>query len=103
MEFILIHTPRGIMTPEMMAPALEMGKKLWEKPGDFVRGGKLVASYAARNKSLIVCVWDAPSAEALCPFVEQLELGGWDTDIMLAETFPAHLQRLEKTFKAMQK
>ena len=100
MEYILIHTPRGIIPPEMLSPAIEMGKNLVAKPGDFVHGGKLIASYAARNKSLIVCIWDAPSIEALCPLVEQLDLGGWDTDVMPAETFPAHLERTEKAFKA---
>jgi hypothetical protein len=103
MEYILIHTPRGIMTPEMLGPQLEMSKRFAAKPDDFVPGGKLITSYVARNKSLIVCIWDAPNAEALCPFVEQLELVGWDTDIMLAETFVAHVARAEKAFEAMKK
>ena len=102
MEYILIHTPRGIMTPEMIGPQVEMSKKFIAKPDDFVPGGKLITSYVARNKSLIVCIWDAPSAEALGPFVEQLEMFGWDTDIILAETFAAHIERVEKALKTMQ-
>ena len=103
MEFILIHKPLGIIPPEVMGGTLEQVKKLLAKPDDFVPGGKLIASYGARGKSFIVCIWDAPNAEALCPFVEQLVLAGWDTDIMPAEKMTVHIEKLTKALKAMRK
>lgn len=100
MEFILVHKPRGIIPPEAMAATLEQASKLLAKPDDFVPGGKLIASYVPRGKSMIFCIWDAPSAEALCPFLEQLEMAGWDTDIMPAEKMAVHIEKLAKALKA---
>jgi hypothetical protein len=103
MEFILIHKPLGIIPPEVMASTLEQVGKLLARPGDFVPGGKLLASYGARNKSFVVCVWDAPSAEALCPFVEHLVMAGWETDIMPADNMKVHIEKLGKALQAMRK
>lgn len=103
MEFILIHKPRGIILPEAMAATGEQIRKLLAKPDEFVPGGKLIASYGARGKSFAVCIWDAPSAEALCPFLEQLSLAGWDTDIMPAEKMTVYVERVMKGLKAMKK
>jgi hypothetical protein len=100
MEFILIHKPRGIFSPEVATATIEQVRKLLAKPDDFVPGGKLIASYAARGKSFTLCIWDAPSAEALCPFIEQLALAGWDTDIMPAEKMTVHIEKLAKALKA---
>ena len=74
MEYILIHTPRGIMTPEMLTSQMDWSKNLVAKPGDFVRGGKLIASYIARNKVVIVCIWDVPDIESLNPLLEHFLL-----------------------------
>ena len=100
MEFILIHKPRGIISAEVMAATIEQAGKLMAKPDDFVPGGKLIASYVPRGKSMIFCVWDAPGVEALCPFVDQLEMVGWDTDIMPAEKTAVHIEKLAKALKA---
>jgi hypothetical protein len=103
MEFILIHKPLGIISPEVMGATLEQVGKLLAKPDDFVPGGKLIASYGARCKSFVVCIWDAPSAEVLCPFVEQLVQAGWETDILPAENMTVHIDRLMKALKAIKK
>jgi hypothetical protein len=103
MEFILIHRPLGIIPPEVMGGTLEQVGKLLAKPDEFVPGGKLIASYGARSKSFVVCIWDAPGAEALCPFVEQLVLVGWETDIMPAEKMSVQIEKLAKALKAMKK
>jgi hypothetical protein len=101
MEFILVHKPRGITSPEVMARNIENTKKLVAKPDAFVPGGKVIASYAARSKALVVCIWEAPSAEALCPVLEQMVLGGWDTDVIPAEKTTVYLEKTEKALKAM--
>ena len=103
MEYILAHTARGIFTPEMLAPMMEQSKQLGANPGAFVPGGKLVGSWVARNKAYIVCIWDVPNVENLSGVVEMMELGGWDTDIMLSESFPAHIERVGKAMAAMKK
>jgi hypothetical protein len=103
MEYICVHTARGIFTPEMLAPMMEQSKQLAANPGAFVPGGKLVGSWVARNKAYIVCIWDVPNVENLSGIVEMMELGGWDTDIMLSESFSAHIARVEKAFAAMRK
>jgi hypothetical protein len=103
MEYILIHTPRGINPPEVMARNLEMMKKFFAKPEDFVPGGKLIASYGARTKMFIVCIVDAPSAEALCPFLEQIMMAGWNTDVIPAEKTTVCIEKIEKALKAMKK
>jgi hypothetical protein len=103
MEFIVIHKPLGIIPPEVMSGTLEQVGKLLARPGDFVPEGKLIASYGARGKSSVVCVWDAPNAEALCPFVEQLVMAGWETDIMPADNMKIHIEKLGKALQAMKK
>ncbi len=101
MEFILTHTPRGIIPPDVMKATMEQISKLLAKPEDFVPGGKGIASYAARGKSFVVCIWDAPSSEALCHFVEQLVLAGWEKDILPAEKMAVHIEKGAKALKAM--
>jgi hypothetical protein len=101
MEYVLLHTARGIFTPEMLMPMMEQSKKMAADPGAFVPGGKLIGSWAARNKALMVCVWEVPNVENLSGLVEMMELGGWDTDINLTESFPAHIERVGKAMSAM--
>jgi hypothetical protein len=101
MEFILIHEPRGIIPPEVMARNIEQVKKLIAKPGDFVPGGKLIASYAAPGKPLVICIWEVPNVEAFLPLLTQLVMGGWGTDVFPAEKTAAYIERTEKAFKAM--
>ena len=103
MEFILIHKPRGIIPPDVLTDQMEQVKKLLAKPDEFVPGGKLVASYAVRGKMLVICIWDAPSIEAVCPMAEQMDLGGWDTDIMPLEKMSVHLEKLSKAMESMKR
>jgi hypothetical protein len=103
MEYMLVHTARGIFTPEMLAPMMEQSKQMAAKPSAFVPGGKLVGSYVARNKAFIVCIWDVPNVENLSGMVEMMEMAGWDTDINLCESFAAHIERVGKAMAAMKK
>jgi hypothetical protein len=103
MEFILIHKPRGIISPEAKIRNVEQVKKLLAKPDDFVPGGKLIASYGARCKMFIVCIWEAPNTESLCPFLEQLSLADWDTDVIPAEKMTVHVEKIVKALQAMKK
>jgi hypothetical protein len=103
MEYILIHKGRGIFTPEMLMPMMEKSRQLAANPGAFVPEGKLVGSWVARNRALIVCIWDVPNVENLSGLVEMLEMGGWDTEINLSESFQAHIERTAKTMAAMKK
>jgi hypothetical protein len=103
MEYILIHTPRGINPPEVVTRNTEMMKKFFAKPEDFVPGGKMIASYGARTKQFVVCITDVPSIDALCPFLEQLMMSGWDTEVIPAEKTTVCLEKIEKALKAMKK
>jgi hypothetical protein len=103
MDFILIHTLRSTPTPQELAVMVEQTKMFLAKPGDFVPGGKLLISRVALNKGIFICIWNAPGIEALCPLVSQLEFGGWETDILPAETMEAHLDRSVKFLESMKK
>jgi hypothetical protein len=103
MEYMLVHTGRGIFTPEIMVPMMEQSKLMANNPAAFVPGGKLVGSWVARNKALIVCIWEVPSVENLGGLVEMMELSGWDTDINLTESFPAHIERIGRVMASMKK
>jgi hypothetical protein len=41
--------------------------------------------------------------ENLGPLVEMMEMAGWDTDINLTESFPAHIERTAKVMASMKK
>ena len=103
MEFILIHRPIGVISPQVMLGTMEQVRELLAKPEGFVPGGRLIASYGARSKSFVVCVWEAPSVEVLCPVVEQLVLAGWETDIMPAEKMTVQVEKYIGAFKTMNK
>ena len=102
MEVLLIHKMMGVVPPEMMAASLEIGKKLTTNPGELVPGGKLIASYSARALSMVVCLWEVPSMEALMPPLEQMNMLGWETDTIPVEKTDVALPKLEKALQAMQ-
>jgi len=101
MEVLLIHRLMGIVPPEMMAAGLEIGKKLSASPGAIVPGGKMVASYSARGLSMIVCIWEVPSMEALMPLVEQMNMLGWETDTIPVDKMEVAIPKFEKALQAM--
>jgi len=103
MEIIAIHTPNNLMTPDLMAASIEMGKKLMAKPGEFVPGGKLLAAYHARAKSVIFCLWEVPNVEVLLPAFEQMSMLGWDNEIIPADKMEVHLEKATKAMEAMAK
>jgi hypothetical protein len=100
-EVLLVHKAIGVVPPDMMAASVEMGKKLTAKPGEFVPGGKLIASYMARGIMMIVCLWDVPSLEALMPVTEQMKMGGWNTDVIPVEKTEVAIVKFEKALQAM--
>ena len=102
MEVLLIHKLMGVVPPEMMAAGLEIGKKIMTNPGEVVPGGKLIASYSARGLSMIVCIWEVPSMEALMPLEEQMNMLGWETDTIPVEKMEVAIPKFEKALQAMQ-
>ena len=101
MEVLLIHKPIGMLPPEAWAAAIDVGKKLQANPGAMVPGGKQIAGYGARAISMIVCIWEVPSIEALMPLLEQMNMMGWNTDIIPVETMEVGLPKAEKALQAM--
>jgi hypothetical protein len=102
MEVLLIHKMMGVVPPEMMAASLEIGKEVITNPGEIVPGGKLIASYSARGLSMIICIWEVPSMEALMPLEEQMNMFGWETDTIPVEKMEVALPKFEKALQAMQ-
>jgi hypothetical protein len=96
MEYILIHTPNNNYSKETMPAIMEMGKTLGEDPGKFVPGGKLLAAYGAQAKMLIVCIWDAPSIDALMPPMEQMAMLGFNTEVIPADRMEVKMEKLAK-------
>ena len=102
MEVLLIHKPIGMLPPESWAALTEIGKKLDTNPGELVPGGKLIAAYAARALSMIICLWEVPSVDALMPTLEQMNMLGVDTDIIPVEKMEVSISKFEHALKAMQ-
>lgn len=96
MEFILIHKPIGPLPPEALKTGLEFLKTLLASPSSVVPGGKIIAAYNARAQWLQVCIWEAPSAEALMPFLETMRGAGFDTQVIPAEKVEAAIPKWEK-------
>lgn len=96
MEFILIHKPLGPLPPEILKNILEFTKMLTADPSKVVPGGKLIAAYNARAQWLQVCIWEAPSADALMSLVEPLANMGINTEIIPAEKVEAAIPKWEK-------
>jgi hypothetical protein len=102
MEVLLIQRLIGVVPPEMMAASLEIGKKLNYNTEELVPGGKVIAAYAARALSMVVCLWEVPSMEALMPALEQMNMLGWDTDTIPVEKMEVAIPKFEKALQAMQ-
>lgn len=101
MEFVLIHRQLGPVPPALMQKAIEVGKALNADPSKFVPGGKLIASYKAIGQSLIICIWDVSSIDALGPLLEQMNFMEWETDVIPAEKISTFIPKAEKIFAEM--
>ena len=102
MKVLLIHKPIGMLTPEMWAAAMEIGKKLLADPSKVVPGAKSLASYVARALNMIFCIWEVPNIEVLMPMLEQMSMMGWDTDIIPVDDMEVAIPKGEKALQAMQ-
>lgn len=103
MEVVLLHRPRGLLPPELVKAAIEVGKTLDVRAETVVPGGKLVASYSAHNQMLIICLWDVPSVDSLIPVCEQMTFYGWDTEIIPVEKAADAIPKMEKALAEMAK
>ena len=101
MEFILIHKPLSLMSPEMMAAGLEMAKQIQSSPEKVVPGGKAIFSYYARAIWCIFCGWEVPKLESLMPLAEQLKMLGWDTDIIPVDKAEVAIQKIETAMASL--
>lgn len=99
MEVILIHRPKGTPPPEVSMAAIDFVKKVFNAPGEFVPGGKLVASYATLNDMIVVCIWDVPTLDTLMPFVEQLNFLMTSTEIFPVVKAEVFMQKFEQVLK----
>jgi len=97
LEFILMHRPLGPLPPETLAAALQNVKKIIEDPSKVVPGGKLIAAYNALGQWLQVCIWDAPSVEALLPLMGGMTGSGFNTEVIPAEKVEAAIPKWEKS------
>lgn len=97
----MIHRQLGPVPAEMMKKTMEIGKQLDADPSKFVPGGKLIASYKACGQSLIVCIWEVPTVEALIPLLEQMNFMEWETEVIPAEKMATFLPKAEKLLAQM--
>lgn len=96
MEFILLHRPLGPLPPEVLKKTLEFVKQLNAEPSRFVPGGKIVAAYNGRNQWLQVCIWEAPSLDAMMPFLEAMAGMGFNTEVIPADKMEDAIPKWEK-------
>lgn len=101
MEFVLIHRPLGPLPPEVMKRGIELVKKLFAEPSKVVPGGKIIAAYTAYAQSLVVCIWEVPSVNALIPFLEHVWAVGWETEVIPAEKMTTFIPKAEKMLAQM--
>lgn len=101
MEVILIHKPMGTLPPEMLTAGMELSKKVLAKPEEFVPGGKLIAAYYGRCLWIAVCIWDVPTIEALMPFLEQINMLGWNNEVIPAEKAEVAMEKAAKALEAL--
>ena len=94
MEVLLLHRPRGQLPPELMKASMELGKQIMAKGG---------TTYIARNQMLIICIADVPSMDSVIPSSEQMNMVGWDTEIIPIEKAADATPKFEKALAEMMK
>jgi hypothetical protein len=100
-EVLLLHRPISILPPELMKANMEIAKQILTKgpPG----GGKLIASYVARNQNLVICIVDVPSMDNVVPTLERMTMLGIDTEIIPIEKTADAQPKFEKAMAEMMK
>ena len=101
MEYVIIHRQLGPVPPEMMKMVVETAKQFAADPTKFVPGGKLIASYKARGQSMVVCIWEVPSIDALTPLLEKMNFMEWETEVIPAEKMSDFIPKAEKMLSEM--
>ena len=101
MEVLLLHRPISILPPEFMKANMELGKQILTKGP--VGGGKLIASYVARNQNLVICIVDVPSMDNVVPTLERMMMIGVDTEIIPIEKSADAQPKMEKALAQMTK
>lgn len=96
MEFILLHRPLGPLPPEVLKSALEFTKQLNAEPSKFVPGGKIIAAYNGRSQWLQVCIWEAPSIDAMMPLLEAFAGMAINTEVIPAEKIEVAIPKWEQ-------
>lgn len=102
MEYVLVHKPAGILSPEIMKLTMEKAKQLAANVPAFVPGGKLLCSYYAVAIQEIFCVWDLPNVESITPVLRQMSAAGWNTEVIPVEKTEVAIANLEKAMQQMQ-
>ena len=74
-----------IDTGSIIKKAIEMGKQLEADPSKFVPGGKPIATYKALGQSMVICIWEVPSLDALTPIIQQMNFMEWETEVIPVE------------------
>jgi hypothetical protein len=101
MEVILLHRPIGVLSPVQVKAFMEFGKQIITKGPS--GGGELIASYAARNQFLVICIVDVPSMDRMMPDLERMVMMGIDTEIIPVEKSADAMPKLEKAVAEMLK
>jgi hypothetical protein len=78
-----------------MKASMEVGKQITAKG--------VGTSYVARNQMLIICMGNVPSMDSLMPAIEQMNMVGWDTEIIPIEKAEDARPKFEKALAEMQK
>lgn len=103
MEVILLHRPVSLLPPELMKAAIDLGKDINAREQQVVPGGKLVSSYIASNQMLIICLWDVPNIDSLIPVCSQMNLMGWNTEIIPVQKSAEAIPMMEQALAGMMK
>ena len=103
MEIILIHTPRGILPPDLTKAIIDLGKDIDKNAEKAAPGSKLIASYIPCGQMRIFCIWDAPKIESLLPILGQMVALGWDTEVIPVMKSRDAIAMFEKTLAQMAK
>lgn len=101
MKYLVIHRQLGPVPTEMYKKMIETAKQFVADPSKFVPEGKQIASYKAIGQSMVVCIWDVPSMDALIPFWEQMNFFEWETEVIPVEKMSDFLPKAEKMFAEM--